>query len=277
MAFLFYVLIGLSVNLLIGFVAYLKKSLSFPSGFTAAGLVGITIFLASWKAWTVLMFFFVSSSALSKFKKTDPIKSEAMAFAEKGDERDALQVFANGGTAFIFSLIVLFMSGVNFGSSMTPPLMAILASLAASTADTWSTEIGTSSRSLPVLIYRPTVHVPRGTSGGITALGTFASLLGALLVGVVSSLLFSSYALLLPIAVSGFIGGVIDSLLGGLVQASYRCVVCHKATEKRMHCNSPTEYVKGISWIDNDAVNFISSFLAGLLAYFLVYYPLMPY
>ena len=257
------------LNYLVGYLAHRKKALKYPSGFIAAGIVGLTIFLASWRVWVVLVTFFITSSVLSKFRENDPIKKKAISFAEKGSERDSVQVFANGGSAFIFSLISLMSSGVDI-SIATPLMLGAVGSLAASTADTWSTEIGTSSRSDPVLVYKPWKKVPRGTSGGVTLLGTFASLLGALLISLVFYILgASTFTSSLIIMLAGFTGGLIDSLLGGTIQATFSCSVCNKQTERLIHCNKPTIQIGGISWFDNDVVNFIASFSAGILTWLL--------
>ena len=55
---------------------------------------------------------------------------------------------------------------------------AYLGTLAAVTADTWATELGAFSPIPPRLITSGET-VPRGSSGGITLLGTLGSLLGA--------------------------------------------------------------------------------------------------
>ncbi|MAO86995.1 MAG: hypothetical protein CMF86_02670, partial [Candidatus Marinimicrobia bacterium] len=47
--------------------------------------------------------------------------------------------------------------------------------------------------------------------------------------------------------------------LGGSVQAMYKCSVCNKETEKRMHCQMHTSHSKGFKWLDNDGVNFVNT------------------
>ncbi len=264
-----YVFVAFASNLFIGYVAFHKKALKYPSGFIAAAIVGITIFMASWRVWVVLATFFITSSLLSKFRENDPLKKKAMAFAEKGSQRDHIQVFANGGGAFIFSCLGILAMGIDIQN--TPPIiLGAVASLAASTSDTWSTEIGTSSPTPPVLIYRPWEKVPRGTSGGVTLLGTVASFFGAFLISCVFFLLDAfSIENALVILIAGFAGGFVDSILGGTIQATFSCSVCNKKTERLVHCNSPTVHIGGIRWFNNDAVNFVASFSAGLLAWFL--------
>ena len=90
---------------------------------------------------------------------------------EKGDDRDMWQVLANGG---VFALLAL--SSLVSHSAMIQ--VAAAGALAASTADTWSTEIGALSRSRPrsILTMKP---VPYGTSGGVTIQGLVASVAGS--------------------------------------------------------------------------------------------------
>lgn len=268
---LWYVLAGIFSNLLIGLIAYKKRALTFPSGFLAAAIVGLTIFLASWRIWVTLAIFFVTSSLLSRFRENDPIKKSAISFAEKGSQRDPVQVFANGGAAFIFSFVALVMFGLDVPITV-PLVVGAVGSLAASTADTWSTEIGTSSKTDPVLVFKPWKRVPRGTSGGITLLGTVASFFGAFTIGLVFVFL-GTFALqhLFLISIAGFTGGLIDSLLGGTIQAVYQCSVCQKETERLFHCGASTRQIKGIGWFNNDVVNFIASLSAGVISFIVAF------
>ena len=59
-------------------------------------------------------------------------------------------------------------------------------------ADTWATEIGGMSKSIPrsIMNGKP---VPAGTSGGITGLGLLASLLGGAFIGLVGGMVQSDW------------------------------------------------------------------------------------
>ncbi len=276
------ILSGIFANLAIGIVALRRKSLSYPSGFVAAALVGFSLFFASVYLWIALVLFFTTSSVLSKFKNKDEFKLRAMEFAEKGDQRDGIQVLANGGASLLFAWITMYLHGIFISDLTFPFVVGAFASLAASTADTWSTEMGTTSKQSPVLIYRPWVKVSSGTSGGVTLKGTVASFAGSLLIGgsagISLFLLFGTnlgnvWSLFLIISILGFFGGIVDSLLGGLIQGLYHCPSCNKPTEKRFHpsCQTVATHIKGLEWINNDAVNFIASFFSGLIAIVLSY------
>jgi uncharacterized membrane protein len=65
-----------------------------------------------------------------------------------------------------------------------------------------------------------------------------------------------------------------DSLLGATVQAIYYCPSCRKETERHpLHtCGTPTEQVRGWSWMNNDWVNFACGGVgAGLALLFRVF------
>ncbi|CDN45071.1 DUF92 domain-containing protein, partial [Paenibacillus sp. P22] len=64
----------------------------------------------------------------------------------------------------------------------------------------------------------------------------------------------------------GLAGAFADSWLGATVQAMYRCRVCGSETERAVHCGSASERIRGFGWMTNDAVNLLSSLMAGALA-----------
>ena len=64
------------------------------------------------------------------------------------------------------------------------------------------------------------------------------------------------------IIITGSLGSLIDSLIGGSIQANFQCSKCNNLTEKRKHCNSTTLHISGIYYIDNDMVNFLNTLSA---------------
>ena len=173
-------LIGLIGSLLIAFLAYKFHSLSL-GGFLASILVGTIILGLGGIAWAILLVvFFVSSSILSKmFRKRKAGVDEKFA---KGSQRDAGQVFANGGVAACLALTWFVTRLAGSGSDAIIWIWwAFAGSLAAATADTWATELGVLSRRRPVLIttFKP---VDPGTSGGISLMGALSALAGAALI-----------------------------------------------------------------------------------------------
>lgn len=152
----------------------------------------------------LLLMFFVTGSLLTQLS------------GGPGGRRNVRQVVANGGAAATAALL-----GSWAGAA---------GAIAAATADTWATEIGSFSRTPPRLLTTG-VRVPHGTSGGVTALGTAGGLAGAALVGTLAGLLGPhEWRGALAAAAAGFAGMLGDSVLGATVQDKVR-------------------------WLDNDAVN----------------------
>ncbi len=205
----------------------------------------------------LLLFFFVSSTLLSTWR-ADTRNALLAGMVEKGAARDAWQVGANGA---VFALAAL-------GSSLAPATVwnAIGAgALAAATADTWSTEVGTVRGGTPhhILSGGP---LPPGASGGITAVGTLAGVIGAVAVTLLAVALHWRVP---PVAmVAGGISGLVaDSVLGATLQERRWCPVCGRMTERRVHsCATPTLVQGGLRGYTNDAVNLTSVILGALVA-----------
>ena len=243
--------LGLLIAALIAFVAYHAHSLS-KSGACGAFLEGTIIFgLGGWKWAVLLMAFFVSSTILTRlFGKKKASLNEKF---EKGGTRDIGQVLANGAIASIFAGLHFFFPSAAW------TWVAFAASLAAVNADTWATELGVLSPSLPHLItsWEP---VERGSSGAVSLYGTLAAAGGATLIallGAVLGLAGRFWVNLEIILIAGLFGSLFDSFLGATVQAIYHCPHCDKETEKHpLHsCGTETVQIRGWSWLNNDMVN----------------------
>lgn len=205
----------------------------------------------------MLLSLFISASALSKVgaaKKAARLAS----VVEKGAERDARQVLANGG---VFAAAAL-------GHLVLPSAawFAIGAgAIAASAADTWATEVGTLAPGDPVSIVSGR-RVPPGTSGAVTLLGSLAALAGAAFMAIEATL--ASWPVSLTVvALGGTAGALADSLLGATLQARRWCEPCATSTERLVHsCGSVTRHSAGISGLDNDVVNAVCSGVGALVA-----------
>ncbi|MCF7808491.1 MAG: DUF92 domain-containing protein [Candidatus Marinimicrobia bacterium] len=256
-------------SIIMGWGAYKAKALSVSGGF-GAFLLGVFMFgSGGWNTMLPLIGFFVLSSLLSKIADR---KSRTDVIVSKGSRRDIVQVYANGGIALIIAL------GWYFTGFKTDWLYwAFLASIAAATSDTWETEIGSFSKGLPIDILTGK-RVAKGYSGGVSLLGSFGGLLGAFLITITALMADAMNfdpLLITLIFISGFLGSVIDSVLGSSIQAKYICTVCEKPTEKLIHCDKPTSHVSGLVWLDNDWVN-VAATLSGALIFTLLYFILQP-
>ena len=254
---------GIILSIVISLLAYRLGSLS-RSGAWAAFFNGALIFGLGGLPWaTLLLAFFVSSSWLSRaFRRQKMALHEKFA---KGSRRDWGQVLANGGLGTAVVMIHTLLP------EQAWPWAAYLGAMAAVNSDTWATEIGVLSRSAPRLItqwllpwHKRTGTIEKGTSGGVTPLGTLAALVGAAFI-TAFALLFSPPQQTLPLLIAGLIGGlsgsIFDSWLGATVQGIYYCPQCTKETEHspRHSCGTATTHQRGWRWLNNDWVNFLCS------------------
>jgi uncharacterized protein (TIGR00297 family) len=250
-------LIGLGLGGAVGYLARRANALTSSGAWAATGVGGLIFGLGGVRWAALLLAFFISSSALSSvFKARKSPLDEKFA---KGSHRDWGQVLANGGLG---AILVVLQATVSEG---TWPWIAYAGAMAAVNADTWATELGVLSPTLPRRITNGEV-VERGTSGGITPVGTLASLAGAGLIGVLT-IAFPGTGLprvtLGVIALAGLLGSLFDSLLGATVQGIYFCPLCEKETERHpLHtCGTATVHVRGWRWLNNDLVNLAASIL----------------
>lgn len=265
-------LAGLFLSSAIGLLAYRRRSLS-RSGMIGAIISGTTTFGLGGLPWGLaLIYFFISSSLLSHFREHDKIQTAADKFS-KGSQRDLGQVAANGGLAALLALCWSLSKSERLQQLYQA---AYAGTLATATADTWATELGVLSPQSPRLITTGQTTTP-GTSGGVTPLGLSAAALGAFTLGSVFWLLLNIKrqktatklhgSLPFVALVAGLGGSLADSLMGATVQAMYYCPECKKETERRVHsCGTPTYFLRGLAWCDNDVVNFASTAIGGLIA-----------
>jgi uncharacterized protein (TIGR00297 family) len=203
------------------------------------------------------MTFFVSSTLLGRLPRAPGRRQR------RGNERDAVQVLANGGVA---AACALAMALPRIRTRPTA-LAAFGGALATAAADTWATEIGSRARARPrsIATGKP---VPAGTSGGVSWAGSLAAAFGAASIAAVVSTNTSGKpthyrALWRAIVIGGFCGALVDSVLGATVQEVRFCYVCGEGTELPRHdCGAQTTTVRGIAWFNNDAVN-LAATLAG--------------
>ena len=230
------------------------------SGLVAATLLGILAALGGWRFLALLIAYFFPAIALSRFRKAEKDR-RSHGVLEKSGARDATQVVVNGGLFAACALVALWGNSI-FHNAM---LHAALGALAASSADTWATEIGILYGGAPVSV-RTFKRVQAGTSGAVSIPGILAMIGGAAWVGFVSSALALSTRAGIILA-GGVAGALMDTLLGATVQERRYCPACNADTERRVHnCGAATTLTHGYSWMDNDFVNLLATFVGAAVA-----------
>ncbi|GJG85552.1 hypothetical protein tb265_07330 [Gemmatimonadetes bacterium T265] len=247
---------GLAVAGTIALAARRSGSLV-PSGAAAAVAVGTVAMSAGWGWGALLIGFFGSSTALSRWRRDEKARRTGGVVA-KGGARDAAQVLANGG-AFAAAAAAGALAGR--GPRGAALAGAAAGALGAAAADTWATEVGTALGGAPRLVrgwdprgWRP---APPGTSGAVTAEGTFGMLAGAAAVALAAGALGLGCAAAVGAFAGGVAGAAADTLLGAAAQERRWCDACGEATEQAVHarCGTPTRTTGGARGLDNDWVN----------------------
>ncbi len=220
------------------------------SGAVAGGVLAASILAFGGLAWVVPGgVFFLTSSLLSWMEGPEGV------CLEKGG-RNARQVFANGGVAWLLLLLY----------TIDPrPLWYAghVGAFAAAAADTWATEIGT-RRGGPPRLLTTWRRVPSGTSGAVTLTGTLAALAGSLTVSLAAWPFFEGGGLLVfVLTLSGFLAALADSLLGATLQARFVDPGTGEVSETR---GAGRSLHHGLGWLDNDRVNLLNTFVGASLA-----------
>ena len=224
--------VGFAVNLVFGLAAMKARSID-VSGLVAGTAVGTTIWaFLGWRGFLLLGAFFVLGSAATRLGYRD--KASRHLAQGSGGARSARHALANAGVPAILAVF-----------AVTTPhteiyLAAFAGAFAAATSDTLESEIGQLFRGRTVLLttFEP---VAPGTDGAVSAPGTLAGVAGAFAMAVLGwAVGFYPPAGIAVVAAAGFLGSLVDSLLG--------------ATLER----------RGL--LDNEAVNFTCTLAGGILA-----------
>lgn len=245
--------LALGIALAAAGLAWLARGVT-GSGAAAAALVGALVLWATgWEGGAILGGFFVSSTLVSRIGARRAEAGDA-----RGEQRDPVQVLANGAAAALGACAERWVPGLG--------IWTLTGALAAAAADTWATGVGAWSPSRPRHLLRGT-PVPRGTSGAVSLVGTLGGAAGALLVAGIAAALTRDAALLLAAFSIGVAGMLLDSLLGAAAQARFECPLCAVPSDRRRHrCGTRTRLVGGLSWLDNDGVNAVTTTIAAVAA-----------
>lgn len=236
-------LIGVGLAGLIALSAH-RAHLLTPGGALTAALIGTVVFgVGGVWASIPMVAFFLSGSLLPR----------ALGRPHKTERRTAMQVLANGLAP------ALCCAGVALYPERAEAFwLGYAVSLATANADTWATEFGVRFSGTAWIITTGK-RVAAGESGAVSVIGTLGGIMGAWIAATLCIPLIGN-GTAIGIAFGMGVGGMLlDSLLGATVQARFQCLTCGTTTEQRRCCNATAQPIRGIPWIDNNAVNLIST------------------
>ncbi|MEX0649196.1 MAG: DUF92 domain-containing protein [Balneolaceae bacterium] len=245
------ILTGFFLSVMLAYLSFLANWLTLDATRSVIVLGTITFGFGGWIFAFAIIFFFVSSSLLTKRRREkgfiDPEKRHIHHDLQK--RRDGYQVWANG------FWMAIFITGW-FLFEVDAFFIAAFAVVATATADTWATELGSINpgKTLKITNYQP---VNPGTDGGISFKGTAAAASGSAVIGAFMLFLnveFTSF-LFLIVMVSGFLGCIADSYLGAFL------------LNKKLDGSTPANFSENPDSFKNSVVNWLSTGIGGITAF----------
>jgi uncharacterized protein (TIGR00297 family) len=214
-----FAVVGVVATLLLALGAVFGRALT-PYAGAVAAVFGTVIVLFVGFPYLALLVLFVAASALATRYRFDEKKRQALQEGRSG-ERGVSNVVAH----IVLPTAIAVAGGVApplLSSSATPLLFS--SALAFGASDTFASEFGVlAGHAKSILSGRP---VPPGTNGGVSQLGQLFAVVGAATTAVVGLLLYWAFHTPLPnpvlfvvtVAVAGFVGCQVDSVLGELFE-----------------------------------------------------------
>lgn len=243
---------------LAGLAAY-KKALTKGGIITAFVLCIIICCFGGLNAFVILAITFMLVVAADKLagKRADP-----RSIRKKSGARDTTRVLCNVG----IPALALSLFGITGERKF---LFVYAAVMAESLSDSLASKLGPLSggKTVDICTFR---EISPGLSGGVSAGGSGAAFIGALVIGAIS-MAFEGAVIEsgLSVALLGFFGCIVDSLIGSLAQVKYVCPVCGMVIERDYHCGVNAVLHKGLRPINNDIVNLMSNALMFIISSFI--------
>lgn len=211
-------------------LAWRARLLDAGGALAAAAIGGAALAGLGVGGWLLLVAFFVIGVAVTRLGY--PSKAARGLAQSDAGRRRARHVLANGTAPALAALAAA------AGGPAEVLAAAFAAAVAAAAADTAASEVGQLAGA-PTVLVTSLARVSPGTDGGVSLPGTAAGAAGALAIaGLAAALGLVPRGAWALIAVAGFLGMALDSLLGALL-------------ERR-------------GWLNNEAVNLLSTLAAGL-------------
>ncbi len=258
---------------LFGTISYKIAIVDF-SGLIAGFIIGFIVYAFGGEFLFIpLLFFHLIAGIFTKYKYE--YKRRKGVAEEKKGARSWKNVSANGVVPAVLALLI----GFDNNSFKVFYIAGFFGAIVTALADTLATEIGLLYKGEPRLITNLRKKVPAGTSGGVSILGEIAQIISAFFISFATIFFYPRLDffinLLILTIISGFLGSSFDSFLGATIQAMYKCQNCGKETEKKIHCNKETTYLRGYKWLDNNVVNLFAITFGSLIAILLLYFKIL--
>ena len=260
------------ISVLVAFALFTWNWLTISGALMAWFLAFVVLFLAKWSIFPLVIFLVLGSLA-GKIRANAKEGGDA----KQGKARDHWQVLANGGIFMLLAMLAFLNESGWLDSflgihtevlrfSETCHLLALI-SLSVSCADTLSSDFGRVWGGSPRNIITGKRMI-KGVSGGVTGAGFVGAFLGAVSIAIFVfwtelSSLGSSVSTFWLIAFFGFIGSILDSVLGVLFQAKYLDEMGNQVDSSESGRRS---MAAGYRWVTNDVVNAITGVLMLLVA-----------
>ena len=233
------VLVGLAIVIFLAWFVRIRNWLDQTGSLAALWIAAILWMSGGWKALSAPVFLLVVGSVTGKLIRP----------THASEKRSANQVFSNG----LIGVVLYMLHGMTGEFHW---LLLAWSSFAVSVCDTISSEVGVAvgGRTYNAVTLR---RMPPGLSGGISLAGTAGGLAALLLlVFFLGIILPVSPIQLLWVLSTGLVGMLVDSILGSKWQALWR----QGDAWSEVSSSSPQEVlVKGLPWLDNHWVNFLSN------------------
>ena len=188
-------------------------------GIGAAVIGGIIVFSTDIEWLSLMLIFAIASFIVTRMWFS--YKKNMQEQEGKHGERGVSNVFYAGLIGVIIAVASAFSNSLHLSGVHFFELFAV--SFAVITSDTFASEVGVIDSNVRLITSMQ--KVSPGTNGGISLTGTVASIIGALIIGVSFSLLAYEHFILykvLFITAMGFLGNLVDSLLGATLERAGR-------------------------------------------------------
>ncbi|MEX0660249.1 MAG: DUF92 domain-containing protein [Balneolaceae bacterium] len=210
------IFIGITLSVIVAYSAFFLNWITLDATLPVMVLGTIILGFGGWWLALAVIFFFISSSYLTHRNRYRTIRLSDKDLPQKdsSNRRDGIQVWANGFWMILFTYFWFLLQSDAF-------LIAAFAAIATATADTWATEMGTEKPGVTKNILTREIVKP-GTDGGVSFVGTVASLAGAFIIALFTISLHvdvNTLFLILIVSIAGFLGCVIDSYIGAVYQS----------------------------------------------------------